>query len=451
MKKYFTIFLILAFLLPCIGANALEFDPGYIISDNDLTDHTSMSYSEIQSFLNKKSGTLAKFSTEDKDGKTKSAAEIIFNSAYDNQVNPKFLLTMLQKEQSLIEDSSPSAKQYDWAMGYAVCDSCSMDDPRIQKFKGFGKQVDEAAGAQRWYIENAGNGIAKEAGTTYSIDGQNITMTNQATANLYTFTPHIHGNYNFWKIWHQWFTQDYPAGTLMKAYEESTVYLIEDGFRKRFANWSALISRYDPKLIVEVSKTEIDKYEDGNPIQFSNYSLLESAFGNKFLLVDNKLRKFESDEVVRRIGYNPEEFETIQVTDFKYYEKGEPINLESIYPAGALLQDNETGGVFFVQDGLKHPIPSKELMLLNYPNYHIITVSEDELAKYTLSGRAKPKDGLLLKVIDQPDVYVISEGKKWPILSGDVFESLGYKWENIQEVNWQTLTDVPLGNYITLE
>jgi hypothetical protein len=445
MKKFIIFCLILVFPL---STNALTFNPGYIISDSDLTDYQSMDQGEIQSFLEKKSGLLDNYSCKDTDGITKSASEIIYNSALLNKVNPKFLLVMLQKEQSLIEDSTPRQSQYDWAMGYAVCDSCSMDDPKIQKFKGFGNQVDEAAGAQRWYSENAGNGIAKAAGESYIIDDELITMANQATANLYTFTPHIHGNYNFWKIWQQWFTQNYPDGSLLSAEGESGVFLIENATKRPFITYGALLSRFDASLIIKASKADLDSYEDGAPIKYANYSLLESKMGNKFLLVDSALRKFESEEVVRAIGYHPDEFELIEMSEFKLFEKGEDLTVGSIYPAGALLQDNETGAVFFIQDAVKYPVPSKDLLLINFSSYSIIPVHPEELEKYEQGALVKPREGSLLMVPNDPAVYVISQGKRWPIISEDVFEELGYDWKNVKTVSAATLSHVPIGNFI---
>lgn len=447
MKKLIIFCLLLIFPL---STNALTFNPGYIISDSDLTDYQSMDQGEIQSFLEKKSGLLANYSSKDTNGIVKSASEIIYQAALLNKVNPKFLLVMLQKEQSLIEDPTPKQTQYDWAMGYAVCDSCSMDDPKIQKFKGFGNQVDEAAGAQRWYIENAGNGIAKAAGESYTIDGKLITMANQATANLYTFTPHIHGNYNFWKIWHQWFTQLYPDGSLLSPEGESGVYLIQNGTKRPFMTYGALLSRFDSDLIIKVSKTDLDKYESGTPIKYANYSLLESRMGNKFLLVDDTLRKFESEEVVRAIGYHPEEFELIEMRDYKLFERGEDITVGSIYPAGALLQNNETGAVFFVQEAVKYPVPSKDVLLINFSNYTIIPVHPEELEKYEFGALVKPREGSLLMTVDDPAVYVISQGKRWPILSAEVFDKLGYDWNDIKQVVPETLSHVPLGNFIEL-
>jgi len=138
-SRLFFILIMLAFLASSFWPSAplaaqTNFAYNYIISDYDLTDYQSMDLNQIQSFLVSKSSSLANYS----DPITRlSAAQVIYQSAQDFQISPKFLLALIQKEQSLVEDGTPLPSQYDWATGYAVCDSCSTDDPLIQKFKGF--------------------------------------------------------------------------------------------------------------------------------------------------------------------------------------------------------------------------------------------------------------------------------------------------------------------------
>lgn len=438
-------------IIPSIGAFAMEFDNGYIISDLDMTDYSSMSCTDVQTFLDRRTGTLATFTAPDKDGIVKTAAEIIWEAGQENKISPKFLLTMLQKEQSLVEDSAPKQSQYDWAMGYGVCDDCSVNDPAILLFKGFGTQVDSTAGANRWYIENTNNGWLKTPGKNYVIDGHDVTIKNQATANLYNFTPHIHGNYNFWKIWNSWFNQIYPDGTLLQAEGEQGIWLIKGGQRRPFTTKGALTSRYDITKLIVVGKNELEKYEIGKSIKFSNYSILESPSGNVYLVVDDKLRKFESQEVLRTLGFNPEEFEDITEAEVGNFEVGEEIKLDTSYPEGALLQDKITGGVFLVQDGYKYPIITKDILKINFPKYPITRVTPEELEKYQRLGSVRIKEGELVKPTDAATVYVISNETKRPIYSGEVFEKLGYKWKNIRVVDPKSLTNIPLGDTVDLD
>jgi len=451
IKKIINLSLILALFIPFISVEAATFDAGNIISDTDMTNYNTMTQVDIQNFLARRAGTLKDLMATDVNGVSRTASEIIYNAAQEHKINPMYLLVMLQKEMSLVEDSTPKASQYDWAMGYGVCDNCSVNDPKVLALKGFGIQVDRAAGVQRWFYDNAQNGWVKRAGKSYNISGQDVFMQNQATANLYNYTPHIKGNYNFWRIWNQWFSQKYPDGTLLQGENQAGVWLIKNGQRHAFQSKSALISRYDLKNIVLVSPSELEKYEVGAPIRFPNYSLLTTPDGSVYMLVDDKLKKFESAEVVRTLGYNPEEFEKITSDELATYELGEVITLASVYPAGALLQDKATGGVFYVADGFKYPIIAKEIMQINFPKMKITAVSTTELEKFPRLDSVKIKDGTLVKSKENSSVYVIANGFKMPIASGTVFEGLGYKWENIKEVPEKALSNLPQGDYLDLD
>ncbi len=155
-RTYFAWLLLFALSSPLV-ANAVtstEFNPHFIISDPELQDYNSWTSLDIQNFLDSKGSYLRQYQTTDASGTEKTAAEIIYDSAQTHQINPKYLLVTLQKEQSLITDDTPSQRQLDWATGYAVCDSCSREDPKVAKHKGFGKQVDDAGGIMRWYYDN---------------------------------------------------------------------------------------------------------------------------------------------------------------------------------------------------------------------------------------------------------------------------------------------------------
>ena len=142
MKRLVATLAIFGILAPSVFP-ALAFDPNYILSDDDMTNGFALDRNQIQAFLDR--GYLGDYKTTDYAGVTRSATDIIWRAAQTHGISPKFLLVLLQKEQSLVEDDEPTQKQLDWATGYAVCDDCPMDDPAIQRWKGFGKQINSAA------------------------------------------------------------------------------------------------------------------------------------------------------------------------------------------------------------------------------------------------------------------------------------------------------------------
>src|SRR3989338_424591 len=233
---------------PAVVAAQVAFNPHFILSDQEMQDYQSLTRRDIQTFLSNKGSYLSQYEASDASGTLKSAADIIYEAAQAYQVNPKFILVTLQKEQSLITDDPPTQKQLDWATGYAVCDSCSMTSPAVAKYKGFGKQVDNAAGIIRWYYNNKEVTTRKfRKDTAVSVDNQQVIPQSWATAFLYTYTPHLHGNMNFARIWQTWFEQVYPDGTLLESDTTHDVFLIQNGQRRKFKSKSTLISRADPR------------------------------------------------------------------------------------------------------------------------------------------------------------------------------------------------------------
>ncbi len=134
-----------------------SFNPNKIINDSELLDYSAMNLNDIENFLISKGSFLTNYTAIDTNGERKSAARIIYNATNNNYdcegitlsgsptriekaakcrhittVNPKLILVLLQKEQSLIEDTNPPQKHLDWATGYGCPDSCGSVIPIIK-------------------------------------------------------------------------------------------------------------------------------------------------------------------------------------------------------------------------------------------------------------------------------------------------------------------------------
>lgn len=434
---------------------AVTFDPNNIISDAEILDASSMSLTEIDQFLKGKGGYISTHNFSDHEGVTKSTAEIIYNAAHnwdcenaglgDNPslaqkqlycqpvtINPRFLLVLLQKEQSLIDNKTPTQGQLDWATGYGCPDGGGCND----RWRGIGKQVNSASLQFFDYMENP-NHYKFRPGNTYILTNTNrpdsiVTVANRATAALYNYTPHVYnGNFNFFKLWLKYFTVLYPSNTLLQVKGEVGVWLIKDGIRRPFLSKGALTSRYDINKIVQVNKSDLEKYIEGDPIKFHQYALIRSPRGTVFLLVDDKRRGFASGEALRLIGINPEEIIDASWDDINVYTEGVPITATSTYPMGALLQDKSTGGIYYVSEGTKAPLWDAVLLKTKFKNRVIIQETPEKLASYKTVEPAIFGDGELIKTDTSPGVYVIDSKTRRAFTSGDIFEELGYKWENI--------------------
>ncbi len=424
------------------------FNPNAILQDRDLFDVTSMSKAELDAFLNSR-GTLGTARVVDIDGVEKSPADVIWRVAHSYKINPKYLLALMQKEQSLVESRNPTQKQFDWAMGYGVCDSCSMNDPAIQAFKGFANQVEWAAKQHRekYLLQLLGRGTTISGfapGKTALVNGVEITPENQATAMLYTYTPHIHGNKNLWRIWTRWFSLTFPDGTIVRGKSTKTAYLIRNGKKRPFKNNAVLASIADPSKIVTAEDSELAAYPEGTPINFPNYAIVENASGTRYLITGSKRRKIASASVFRKFGFNEDEIIEADETDLEEYEVGPDINAKTVNPVGILAKDSK-GKLFYVEDGKKYAIPDTAYLRLYFRGRTAKLLTTAQLGALEDGGTYRLRDGELVRTKEHPSVYVLENGIRRPILSADVFETLGWDWKNVVVLPEKTLAAYPIG------
>lgn len=439
MHRLLALVLLAGLLLPNI---TLAFDPNYIISDSELTDAFSLDRNQIQAYLEK--GYLANYKTADFEGVTRYAADIIWRAAQMHGVSPKFLLVLLQKEQSLVEDPSPTQDQLDWATGYAVCDDCDKDDPDIQRWKGFGKQVNSAA---LQFTEGYMADIAATGSTqgkfgpdiAVTIDGVQVIPENAATAAMYAYTPHLHGNENFTEIWDRWFGAEYPTGSLLQAVGQDGVYLIQYGYKRPITSQAALTSRFNKDLIIPVSATALESYPTGTPISLPNYSLLMDDDGAIFLLVDDSLRHIDSMETFIAVGFQLDEVVPISNAERVTYALGTPITGSTSYPTGALFSLSTTGTMFYVRDGQRQLVVDTAVAAANGLGETPIPVESVVIEQYKEGRPLKFPDGYLVKSAATSTVYVISEELLRAIPSEQIFTAYGWAWEDVQTVSDEAL------------
>ena len=92
------------------------YDKNNIITDGQLTDASTMTAAQIQSFLSSQGSVLANYSSG---GKT--AAQRIYDDCRTHGINPQVVLVTLQKEKGLIKSASANPNAF--AMGWSTSDS----------------------------------------------------------------------------------------------------------------------------------------------------------------------------------------------------------------------------------------------------------------------------------------------------------------------------------------
>ena len=241
------------------AASTADFKAGNIITDYVMSNYTSMTEAQIQSFMKSKNScndtntskaqTYSSYTYHIKDGHfvcladetfvistgepnynnltsgVETAAHIIYEAAQDYKINPQVLLVLLQKEQGLITDTWPNNRQLAYATGYG----CPDDSQGCRAERaGFKKQIRFAADLFRTVLD--GGWTNYPVGYNYiqynadkSCGGSTVYVENLATSSLYRYTPYqpnaaslaagygggvscgAYGNRNFFLYFTDWF------------------------------------------------------------------------------------------------------------------------------------------------------------------------------------------------------------------------------------------------------
>ncbi|WP_203137765.1 cell wall-binding repeat-containing protein [Microbacterium sp. JZ31] len=227
------------------AAAVVGFRPGNIISDAVFANRNAMTAAQIASFINGKVASCKAgytcleeyvettrtrkadaYCSQYTGGSRESAARIIHKVSQACGINPRVLLVMLQKEQGLVTHTWPSDWRFTIAMGMGCPDTADCD----KTYYGFFNQVYGAARQMKIYSKSSYFNWYAPGGTrsilyhpNKSCGSSGVYVQNQATANLYYYTPYqpnrasiaagfgtgdscsSYGNRNFYNYFRAWF------------------------------------------------------------------------------------------------------------------------------------------------------------------------------------------------------------------------------------------------------
>src|SRR3989344_3068180 len=375
-------------LLPSFPAGAAIFNPHYVISDDEMRRADTMSYEDVRLFLAER-GTLNQRTDIDAvDGKRKEAAGLIYDAAQRYRINPRYILALMEKESSVITMDNPGADRLNWATGYALCDGCSRRAARSLKYKGVDKQIDAGAGWMDWYLKNAASTKLRQPKQTYIIDQSRVTPQNLATAALYNYTPHLHGNRLLFSIWNRWFGDgafglDLPEGTLVRNEKNGAIAVIQGGKFRPIANRSVLASRFRNRDILDLNEYDfamLEKSRGGRSVRLPDLSVVRAEDGATYLLIGDERRHIVSPQAFAAVGFNPEEVEEVTTADLADYRLGRNITEYDARPDRRVGRDRQDGSYWLLEAGVRHAIVHPSLLTLTLSGLPVQTLPHEEIA-----------------------------------------------------------------------
>ncbi len=237
-------------------------------------------------------------------------------------------------------------------------------------------------------------------------------------------------------------TGNHPNGTVILGTDNRTVYVISNGVRKGFATPEEYNSHgYNFSEIVSANSTDLSLPE-GSVMPFLDGTLvLDTSDGRTIYIINSgKKRGFTSPEVFNGLGYK---YSQAVKGNLSLYQTGEPIGSATApHPEGALIKIGT--GLFKITSGGKQAI--KTMSIFNSWKWSMDRVMTANEADKNLPDVAilPYRDGTILK--DHNSVfYIISNGVARAFPSIEVFNSLGYKMNNVNSLTETDFNNVIIG------
>lgn len=238
----------------------------------------------------------------------------------------------------------------------------------------------------------------------------------------------------------------------MRAEGRASIYIVEDGLLRRFANSGAFLSRHSFNRVISVPADHLLVYDQGKEIKYANYSLLKTPSGGIYLLADDVKRPIAGMRVFRNAGWRKEELVKASWADLNVYPEGAPVTMEDIYPSGQLLRNSKTGTMWYVKDGVRHGIFNKEILKSQFGNRKPLPATTAEIEKYAKGSMIGFKDGeLITSKKNGGTAYVIADGQRLPIASAAAFTAYRFSWSNLLRVDDRAIEIHPLGPVLDVD
>jgi len=236
----------------------------------------------------------------------------------------------------------------------------------------------------------------------------------------------------------------HPNGALVKTSNGTSIYLLESGVKRGIATPQIFEARgYKWNQVISITQTELASYATGADIAtYPNGTLLRNTSDDKvYLISDGKKRLIPGPIFFEDMGYQWTNVIGVAASHLDLYTTGSNVRTSKIHPNGTLVRVQDTNTIYFIESGKKRHVTSPQVLEANgYRWNEVVTVKRSELEMYGVGQDLSTyPTGTLLKGPDDK-VYVISGTTKRLISGPEVFEKLGYQWQNIKNVSSEHLS-----------
>jgi len=237
----------------------------------------------------------------------------------------------------------------------------------------------------------------------------------------------------------------FPNGSIIKKKTDPKVYYIEN-FQKRAIESPVLLEShgFDWKSLIIASEADVDQIPNGENLKFRDGSLLSNRGGVH--IISNGLRRpIVSPAAYLRLGFKWNNIIAVSDAELNLHPLGEAVTTTSNYPDGVVIKTG-SGKMYLVEDDKRRYIPSPLVFASRFKWNEAVDLSLAVAPVYNPNpkGDVTIRDGVLIS--GEGKVWVTESGKKVPIYSPEIFESLGLNWGQIKVAIPFDMANIPTNN-----
>lgn len=237
----------------------------------------------------------------------------------------------------------------------------------------------------------------------------------------------------------------FPNGTIIKKKLYPQVYYIEN-FKKRPIESPALLEShgFDWRGLIIASEADVDQIPNGENLKFRDGSLLSNR-GTVYIISNGLRRPIASPAAFLRLGFKWSNIKAVSDAEINLHPLGEIVTTTSNYPDGVVIKTG-SGKMYLVEDDKRRYIPSPLVFESKFKWNETVDLSLAVAPVYNPNpkGDVTIRDGVLIS--GEGKVWFTESGKKVPIYSPEIFESLGLNWGQIKVASSFDMNNIPTNN-----
>jgi len=188
-------------------------------------------------------------------------------------------------------------------------------------------------------------------------------------------------------------------------------------------------------------------YPQGQPLGFKDGTLIKNG-QNYYIVSGGELHKFQNLSLADSLGFPEKAFIEASEADLAFNGLGSPIVDNRNFPEASIFKIGDE--FYFLRNNNLQKFISSEAHFSHFSTGQALEKEESFLARYNVSENPIGfSDGSLISYADA--VYVISEGKAFPIESSITFEAAGYNWDDVIPVSADQISFYKKSKLFTLK